>query len=273
MGAFGVGAFLSLNHDPTKACRGLDDINYIPSIYAFCCFVVVAFVIASFFKFDYTKNTEQEDASVWVNLREALGIKNIYVIFIALYCGSAMGLIQGFLFWHLHELGGKQFLFSLVTLLNFIGDMTGFLFSSVMIQRIGHVRVIYLGLVCYALRLIVYGIVSNPWAVLPVEVLKGFTASGVWAASISYVGVTPGAAATLQSVIHGAHWGLGYALGGAIGGLFVHFYGAASTFLGYGFFSIFMLILFVLINNVITNGTVRFSPKDGGYAPLTTEGE
>jgi len=41
------------------------------------------------------------------------------------------------------------------------------------IRLLDHAGVMYLGLFCYALRLVVYASIRNPWTVLPVQTTQG----------------------------------------------------------------------------------------------------
>ena len=41
------------------------------------------------------------------------------------------------------------------------------------IGLVGHAGIMYIGLVGYAVRFVVYASIRNPWTVLPVEVLQG----------------------------------------------------------------------------------------------------
>lgn len=41
------------------------------------------------------------------------------------------------------------------------------------IQLVGHAGIMYIGLLGYAIRFVVYASIRNPWTVLPVEALQG----------------------------------------------------------------------------------------------------
>jgi hypothetical protein len=42
------------------------------------------------------------------------------------------------------------------------------------IKLVGHMGVMYIGLLGYAIRFVVYAAITNPWTVLPTEILQGW---------------------------------------------------------------------------------------------------
>ena len=130
----------------------------------------------------------QHNTGVENGLRQLVKSKHIMFFATAFYVGITMGLIKVFLFWHLKDLGGTQLLFSIMSAINSTAEVLVYFLSSKLIASIGYMRVIYLGLVCYSLRLFSYALIRNPWYVLTVEPLSGVTTAGVWAAMMTYVG-------------------------------------------------------------------------------------
>ena len=142
----------------------------------------------------------QHNTGVENGLRQLVKSKHIMFFATAFYVGITMGLIKVFLFWHLKDLGGTQLLFSIMSAINSTAEVLVYFLSSKLIASIGYMRVIYLGLVCYSLRLFSYALIRNPWYVLTVEPLSGVTTAGVWAAMMTYVGhnSVDGATVTMQ---------------------------------------------------------------------------
>jgi MFS_1 like family len=54
-----------------------------------------------------------------------------------------------------------------------VSEFVASLVVDYVINLIGHSRVMYLGLLAYVIRFVVYGCVTNPWLVVPVEALQG----------------------------------------------------------------------------------------------------
>ena len=267
--AFVVGMLVSINHDSSLACKGMDDVNYTPCFYAFGILMAFAFVVALFFKFDQEGKVANEQVGVYRSLRQGLDCLTCFVLFTAFIAGFNMGFIQTFLFWHLQTLGGTQVLFSLITALNALGELIGFLLSVKLIERFGHLKVISLGMTAYAIRMFVYGLVKNPWLVLIVEVLKAFTASAIWASLLSFIGISKDSAATFQSILHMLYWGIGYGGGGILGGILMQYISSNTIFLGLGFVSVLDMLAILLIVNL----NCCPKRKQDIYMPLDSEEE
>ena len=52
-------------------------------------------------------------------------------------------------------------------------EFVAFFVGDYVINLIGHKGAMYLGLLAYVIRFVVYGCVTNPWLVVPVEALQG----------------------------------------------------------------------------------------------------
>ena len=99
-------------------------------------------------------------------------------------CGADISLRQ--------DIGGTPILFTLIVAVNCLSEVVMFFMATYFVQKIGHDAVIYTGLGCYGLRFLLYSYLQEPWWVLPLEALQGFTYGGVWTASVAYVGPQPG---------------------------------------------------------------------------------
>lgn len=249
LGASVVGASLKTTHKCDKN-RRVEVVDFIPCFYTFAGLMVTALLIATKFQFSDDKKTEVKKVGLLVGLQALRNTKYLMFLFTALYLGFLMAFIKTFLFWHLKDLGGPQLLFSLISAVNCFAEVSMYFLSSKLIKCIGHARVLYLGLICYSVRLLYYAIIKNPWYVLPVEILPGITTAAVWAACLSYVSKNskPGAKTTMQCILHGVHWGLGYGAGEIIGGLLVHRLGAPATFVIFGIMSLLILLVYILID-------------------------
>ena len=247
--AFGVGMLVSMNHDSSLACKGMNDINYSPCFYAFGFFMLCALVSAIPFKFKNVKNDIHPKTDKPVNqLCQQLDCLTLFVCLTVFVAGFNMGFIQTFLFWHLQSLGGTQELFSLITGLNAVGEMVGFLLSVKLISKFGHLTSLAIGLFAYAVRFTVFGIVENPWLVLTVELLKAFSSAAVWSSAMSFVGDTSHLGSSLSAIVHMLYWGIGYGGGGMIGGVLMDAIGARTMFLGLAVISLIFVILILIVS-------------------------
>ena len=221
--AFLVGSAVSRTHLCPPGSARRKDVNYYPCFAMYVVYNIIALVIGSRFEFNNngktdTHETNEGATSTKDDCHESKekaegGTRGIiaglilltrprHAMFLvtAFYVGITMGFIRVFLFWHLKDLGGTQILFSIMTAINCVAEVTLYFLSTKLISYLGTIGVLYLGLTCYSIRLFYYASVSNPWTVLPVELLSGITTAAVWAAMMSYVGThsVKGASITLQ---------------------------------------------------------------------------
>ncbi|KAL1770581.1 major facilitator superfamily domain-containing protein 6 isoform X1 [Sigmodon hispidus] len=171
------------------------------------------------------------------------------VLFVAWFMGFGYGFVFTFLYWHLEDLNGTTTLFGVCSVLSHVSELTAYFFSHKLIELIGHIRVLYIGLACNTARYIYISYLENAWTVLPMEVLQGVTHAAIWAACISYLSaaVPPELRTSAQGILQGLHLGLGRGCGAMIGGVLVNYFGAAATFRGIGMACLVILLLFSLI--------------------------
>ncbi|KAK3736121.1 hypothetical protein QZH41_004629 [Actinostola sp. cb2023] len=249
--AFIVGASIS-GKKHFNPCSKEMNTNFIPCFYVYAVYMLCAICVATRFQFQHSTGEGKCKPSILAGLKILKDLDYAFFMFVVFFCGTATGFIQTFLFWHLRELGGEQILFSLITITNSTAEVVMYLFSDRVLSHIGPFKVIYIGLVCYALRFFYYSYCSHPWLFLPIELIQGITTAAIWSSFVSYVGSTPGLTSTLQGLVSGFYTGLGYATGGFVGGLMVHVFGSSTSFLVFGEMSLIVLFIFIIVNNVRT---------------------
>ncbi|ELK04791.1 Major facilitator superfamily domain-containing protein 6 [Pteropus alecto] len=185
----------------------------------------------------------------WDLIRLLCSVQYGSVLFVAWFMGFGYGFVFTFLYWHLEDLNGTTTLFGVCSVLSHVSELTAYFFSHKLIELIGHIRVLYIGLACNTARYIYISYLENAWTVLPMEVLQGVTHAAVWAACISYLSaaVPPELRTSAQGILQGLHLGLGRGCGAMIGGVLVNYFGAAATFRGIGMACLVILLLFALI--------------------------
>lgn len=247
LGAFIVGASLKTTHHCSMS-KSREIVDYIPCFYSFAILMFLGLVVSMKFKFRVQKK-KGSSVSLSKGLVALKYPTYLMFLFTALYLGFLMAFIKTFLFWHLKDLGGTQLLFSVISAVNCVAEVSMYFLSERLIAKIGEIRVLYIGLICYSIRLFYYSVLPYPWLVLVVELLPGITTAAVWAACLSYVSINsrPGAQTTMQCILHSVHWGLGYGAGEVIGGILVHHYGAPKTFILFGCLCIIILLIYMLV--------------------------
>ncbi|GFY69293.1 hypothetical protein TNIN_137231 [Trichonephila inaurata madagascariensis] len=131
----------------------------------------------------------------------------------AIYVMGAMsGLLWGYQFWLLQDLGATQTLLGLcVAVQCLVAEVPFFFFSGWFIKSFGYFYCVSGSLAAFAIRYGLYYILKNPWWVLPVEVLHGITFAIFYASMTGYASdyAPPGTEATMLGIFGGLFEGLG----------------------------------------------------------------
>lgn len=145
-------------------------------------------------------------------------LKSFRVVIFLTWCvvvGLCTALIWNFLFWHLEDLAASEegcdystWIKSLegfaMAIQCFGGELPFFFLSGWILKKIGHINAMSLVLAGFALRFFLYSILTNPWYVLPIELLNGVTFGVFYSTMASYASIVapPGTEATIQVCLH-----------------------------------------------------------------------
>lgn len=94
-------------------------------------------------------------------------------LFIAFWTGFGAGLVFAFLFWHLQDLGGSPTLFGIASIINHASELGAYIFGYRLINSLGHMKVLYIGLIANFFRFLYISFISEPYWVLPFEFVQG----------------------------------------------------------------------------------------------------
>ncbi|CAF1170673.1 unnamed protein product [Rotaria sordida] len=179
-----------------------------------------------------------------------MSFKNGTFLFIAWWMGCGVGLVFTFLFWHLQDLGGSPTLFGVASVINHTSELFAYFFLHQLIHRLGHIKILFLGLLGNFIRFFYISIISNPWWVLPFEFIQGLTHAAVWATACSYLSQTTpeNFRISCQGVLQGFHFGFGRGCGALFGGFFASSFGTDITFRVYGIISLIFMGIFIYLN-------------------------
>lgn len=202
------------------------------------------------------------------------------LVFVAwcIVVGMFTSVTRLFLFWHLEELAEatvaadwagnatrtdhSKTLQGLVTgVQTFGGEIPMFYLAGCLLQRIGHVHAMSLVLGSFAVRFLLYSVLSDPWWTLPVELLQGLTKGVFTSTMTSYASrLAPTGAGTVMQAMSGAMYeGVGFALGGLIGGWSMERLGGSATFLWFGCGALVLCGMHVIVQVAFAKGSA-----DGG---------
>lgn len=234
LASFLVGALVTLSHHCPNPFTKPSEINYTPCFCVFGALMLLAVLISMKFTFSYNTGgtNSANNQSVIDSFKASISTKYVMFLFTAFYFGILNAFTKTFLFWHLKDLGGSQLLFSVIAAVNCFSEVSIYIISDRLITRLGHARVIYFASAGFALRCLWYAFVTNPWLVLPVEVIPGLTNALAWVAMLSYVNEisTSDNSTTHQGILYGFYRGLGYGCGEVLGGVMINVVGSRNAF-------------------------------------------
>lgn len=143
--------------------------------------------------------------------------------FMMFIMGTAVGTIEGFLFFVIEDFGGTKFLMGLTLTVTCVSETIVFYYAQTIIQILGLSTSMHVCFLAFFVRLIAYSTMqfwSSVWFVLFVEVLHGVTFGLTWSVGTqkSKILSPKGLEATTQSVFQGLLFGVGYGVGGYIAG-------------------------------------------------------
>jgi hypothetical protein len=71
------------------------------------------------------------------------------------------------------DVGGSPSLFGLASIVNHISEVIAYFYSFQLINKHGHIKVLYLGLFGNFLRFLCFSLIPSAWLVLPIELMQG----------------------------------------------------------------------------------------------------
>nr|CAH7750551.1 unnamed protein product [Callosobruchus chinensis] len=144
----------------------------------------------------------------------------------------AWGFIESFLFWLLDDLGASKSLMGLTVTVGGLVGIPLLVLSGPIVKKLGHSNVIFIGFIFYAIRLMGYSMLYNPWLCLVFEAMESitfglsFTAAVTYAAKLSTVTTDT----SIQGMLGGLYYGVGKGIGSLVGGYLIHPIGIRHTF-------------------------------------------
>ncbi|KAK3596405.1 hypothetical protein CHS0354_019004 [Potamilus streckersoni] len=86
------------------------------------------------------------------------------------FTGVCNGVIWGFLYWHIENIGGTQLLIGLATTICHLSEVIMFFLVFIILKFLSPFTFMILGLLGFCVRFSIYATMSNPWLILPTEV-------------------------------------------------------------------------------------------------------
>ncbi len=146
--------------------------------------------------------------------------------------GFGSGVIEAFLFVRMKQLGSSGLTMGISRFLTCAAEVPMFQIAGIMHKKYGTWPMLALTQLAFVMRFTYYSFLTNPWAVLPCELLHGLTFATTWSVSCTYANMIspPECHSSMQALLEGLHWGLGSGMGALIGGFAYDRFGAVWLF-------------------------------------------
>ena len=173
----------------------------------------LTFIVACFFEI----KQREKATGMFTHIKKIFTSAEILSFLLAvLQMGVCSGVITAFLFLFIKDLGSSNLLIGLSLTTNCTAEIFVFFISGWLLDIFGIPKMLYLTFAIYVVRLSGYVLITNPWFVLPLELLHGVTYAAMWTTSCSYAAelAPEGMGATMQGLVYGVHngwagdWGL-----------------------------------------------------------------
>ena len=159
---------------------------YTDYMICFCVFALLMLTtlfISTTFKFKY-KETDTKQANV---LWALCNIHYGSCLAAACFMGVGHGMSHSFLNWFLEDLGATKTLMGVAVICRSSLDLLTFFVAGSLIKAVGQIKIMICALISYGIAFTLYSLLTNPWWVLPIEMLVGCTYAASWSACTSYM--------------------------------------------------------------------------------------
>ncbi|XP_068626476.1 uncharacterized protein [Battus philenor] len=211
------------------ASRGKGYTDFRPAFYLYAVLKVLSGVLMLSIDLEFkqpAQNLLEDVITVFRNVE-------IVALFIACFImGTAWGYIESFLFWLLQDLGASRSLMGITITVGGIAGLPLLVLSGPIINKLGHANVLFIGFVFYAIRLLGYSLIYNPWLCLIFEALESVTSSLSFTAAVTYAARLSSITTdtSVQGLLGGLYYGVGKGAGSLIGGYLMKFVGTRPTY-------------------------------------------
>jgi MFS family permease len=145
-----------------------------------------------------------------------------YVFFlgVSIVAGFGATSLQSLLLMFLSDLGASNFLEGLTLSVATISELPIFWASGTIIKKYGASSLLCASMIAFTVRAILVSFLHNPWMVLPLQLLHGFTFAGAWTAGVALAKENSpvGFETSGQSIFSLAYNGVGGLAGSVVGG-------------------------------------------------------
>jgi len=203
--------------------------NYVIGFYIYGALKLFCVVFILFFPLTATLPSE----NIWKGIKSVVknGESTIFMLNMFLM-GSIWGFLEGYLFFFMEEIGSPKYVMGLTNTVAGVSCLPIIFLSGHILDKIGHAPVLIITFFVYAIRLLAYSFVWNPYLCLVIEISEALTSNLMAVASVTYAGLLapPTLRASIQGLLTAVHYGIGRGCGQFVGGQLMANFGSRITF-------------------------------------------
>ncbi|OQV12154.1 hypothetical protein BV898_13571 [Hypsibius exemplaris] len=190
-------------------------------------------------------------ANLAKDMKKVLGDRRVIsMAFAVLACGCAFGFNTSFLFWFMEaDLHASKVMLGLSQTVGGVFGIFAMAFVGPVIRKVGHTRILALGILLYSPRFLAMSYVPDGQAywICVIQVLEALSHSLMIVAASDYSGkLSPKYVASLQGIVFAAHYCFGKGIGSLIGGQLLSAFGARNAFRSFAVAYAVLFIFYVL---------------------------
>ena len=187
-------------------------------------------------------------ASTGMNWTVLIRNKNFLILLVTIFLVSISSTsYYSFLSLYVNELGGSDTIIGWAFAIAAVPEVPLMVYLGALSDKIGRKPLLVAALFSYPLRLFLYTIVSNPYLILPIQLLHGLTFGVLYVAAIAFISditsETRGTALGLYNTAQSA----GSAVGSALGGIIANNYTLTNMYRFMTVFSFIPALLFTVM--------------------------
>ncbi|XP_033223458.1 major facilitator superfamily domain-containing protein 6 isoform X2 [Belonocnema kinseyi] len=238
-GSIGFGIFgISAGYLVDVFSRGETQKDYTCIFYIMLIAMIFDIIVSSTLRKKNPESGESEPSVLWELWSLAREGRILVFAFWCIGSGMCTGVVWNYLLWYTEELVpiGTPWLKTLQGLLigiqSLLGELPFNFLSGTVLRKLGHINVMSLVLLIYAIRFMTYSMISNAWWLILLEVLHGPSFGLCWPTMVSYGDkvAPPGTKATIQGVVGAVFEGVGVSAGSLLCGYLMDEYKGVVTF-------------------------------------------
>lgn len=180
----------------------------------------------------------------------------LLVIFVA---GFGDAVARNYSFLYLKELGAGNLLMGLSLTIGTASELVVLMFSSQLLARLGSHKLLVLGVLTQAGRLLGWSLIDDPYLALSLQLFNGLSFGALWLAAVAYAReIAPaGMSATAQGLLSGMYFGLSSAVGALLGGLWYEQVGVWGMYRWGAVVMVVGLVIFILATGIRVRTAAR----------------